>query len=218
MFGQESSFSATNRCHNLVSVETETLVELPSRLEPLSNVRSTLIQSSLLSLKDHLHFERYLELLDPTHRAAILETLAPEWLPGEVGIAHYAACDGLELGAAQLHAIGTEVGERIQGSFISLLLHNARGELMTPWVPLGQFKRLYERLLQGGGVRIIRLGPKQAVVDVRRLALCRFDYFRAGFCGVIACAVALGNGRSPSVRVDHATGPDRRCLFKCPWM
>ncbi|HEX6242117.1 MAG TPA: hypothetical protein VFZ61_14505 [Polyangiales bacterium] len=198
-------------------METETLVELPSRLEPLRHVRSTLIQSSLLSLKQRQYFEPYLALLEPAHRAHILETLAPEWMPSEVAMAHYAACEALQLSPAELHAIGEEVGERIQGSFISLLLHNARSEGLSPWVPLGQFRRLYERLLQGGGVRILRHGPREAVVDVRRLALSRFDYFRAGFCGVIACAIKLGGVRSPSVRVENATGHELRCVFKCTW-
>ena len=200
-----------------MSVETETLVELPSRLTPLLHLRSTLIQSSLRCLKDRHYFEQYLELLDPAHRARILETLAPEWMPFEVGMAHYAACEALELSPAELRAIGEEVGQRIQGSFITLLLHTAQSEGLSPWVPLGQFKRLYERLLQGGGVRIVRVGPNEALVDVRRLALSRFAYFRAGFCGVIGCAIKLGGVRSPSVRVENPTGHELRCVFRCTW-
>jgi hypothetical protein len=198
-------------------VETDTLVELPSRLQPLTSIRSTVLQSSLVTLKDRNHFEHYVQLLDESYRAEILETLAPEWLPGEVGLAHYAACDALDLSPRELHTIGEEVGERIQGRFITLLLHNAHAAGLTPWVPLGQYQRLYERLVQGGGVRIVRVGLQEAVVDLRRLALCKFAYFRAAFCGVLSSLIKLGSGRSPSVRVDNASGYELRCAFKCAW-
>src|ERR1700712_3501036 len=87
----------------------------------VSSVRSTLLQSSLATLKVHGHFERYLQLIDPSYRDIILDAIAPSWLPIEAGIAHYHACDELRLDPEQLIVIGESVGERMQGPFMDAL-------------------------------------------------------------------------------------------------
>lgn len=199
-------------------VEHETLIALPATTGRLTTVRSTLIQSSLATLRKRGHFERYLQLIDPKHKAGLLETLAPEWLPVELGIAHYQACDSLGLSSAELHEIGEDVGHRIQGAFIATLVRNARTLGLTPWVPLGQFKRLRERLMEGGAVGLTKTGPKDAVVDLRNVQLCKFEYFRVAFCGVITSAIKLGAGKSVRVRVTSVSNFDQRCVFACSWV
>ena|SRR5688572_1581162 len=196
----------------------ETLIALPSSVSPVTSIRSTLIQSSLNTLRKRGHFERYLERLDPRHRATLLETLAPEWLAVDVAIAHYAACDALALGAAELLEIGEDVGARIQGTFIATLVRKARTVGLTPWVPLAQFQRLWERLIQGGAVGVAKLGPKDCAVDIRLLPLCEYDYFRAAFCGVVASGIKLGAGRSVHVREQGVSAFGQRCVLKAAWV
>lgn len=197
---------------------SEVVIALPERITPVHGVRSTLLQSSLNTLRKRGHFEAYLAYLDPSHRAALLETLAPEWLSLELALAHYAACDALALDAGELQQLGEDVGERIQGTFIATLVRRARTLGLSPWVPLGQFERLWGRLMQGGAVGIVKTGPKDCTVDVRMLGLARYPYFRAGFCGVIASGIKLGAGKAVTVRVAPATAYDQRCVFKCSWV
>jgi hypothetical protein len=199
-------------------VEPEVLIALPGHVAPVTTIRSTLIQSSLNTLRKRGHFERYLGLVNPRHKAALLETLAPEWLPLEVAVAHYTACDALQLTSGELMEIGEDVGERIQGTFIGTLVRKARTVGLTPWVPLGQFQRLWERLITGGGVSLTRTGPKDCTVDCRMLELCQYNYFRAAFCGVIASGIKLGAGKAVTVRVHSAANFGQRCLFKCSWV
>jgi hypothetical protein len=196
----------------------ETLIALPGVIEPVRAVRSTLIQSSLDTLRRRGHFERYLALLDSRHRPTLLESLAPEWLSLDVAAAHYTACDALGLSSGELHEIGEDVGSRIQGTFIGTLVRKARTIGLTPWVPLAQFQRLWERLMQGGAVSVVKTGPKDCSVEIRSLALCDYDYFRAGFGGVVASGIKLGAGKSVTVRTSSFGQFGQRCLIKASWV
>lgn len=194
------------------------LIALPRVIPAVTGIRSTLIQSSLNTLRGRGHYDRYLTLLDPTHRSTLLETLAPEWLAPEAAAAHYAACDALGLSQAELHDIGEAVGERIQGTFIGTLVRRARTVGLNPWVVVPQFDRLRERLMLGGGTEVARVGPKDCTVDVRVLQLCRYAYFRAAFCGVLTSVLKLGAGKAVSARVTSAGGFEQRCVFRCSWV
>jgi hypothetical protein len=200
-------------------VYPEVLIALPpAPLPPVTAIRSTLIQSSLNTLRKRGHFERYSQLVSPHHRTTLLETLAPEWLSLEVASAHYAACDALELSQQELLDIGEVVGERIQGTFIGTLVRKARTVGLHPWVVLGQFDRLWNRLIEGGGVSLTQTGPKDGTVDTRNLPLCQYNYFRIAFCGVIASGIKLGAGKAGTVRAVNTGNYAQRCQFKCSWV
>jgi hypothetical protein len=198
-------------------VSLEVLISLPETLQPVSAVRSTLIQSSLESLRNRGHFDRYLKLVDPRFRERILGTIAPEWLDVGLALAHYEACDALALGHEELIEIGEAVGERIQGTFVAMIVRRARVLGLTPWVPLAQLQRLWDRLITGGGVSLVRTGPNEARVEVCLLPLAQFGYFRGGFSGVISSAIKLGAGRNVNIRVLPSVQYEQRCVFRCSW-
>ena len=166
-----------------------------------THVRSTLIQSSINSLRDAGHFDRYVELLDPAHREAVLHTLAPTWLPLEVGLAHYGACDALKLDSFQLRDIGERVGDRIQGTFLKTLTRGVRAVGITPWTLLNHFDRLWSRLFQGGSVELTRKGPKDVTIEIRGAVIPRFEYFRVGFCGVVRNGFKFVGVANPYVNI-----------------
>jgi hypothetical protein len=60
-------------------------------IRPLSAVRSTLLQSSLATLRQRGHYARYLSLLDARDRETIVAELAPSWLPCDIAVKHYSA-------------------------------------------------------------------------------------------------------------------------------
>lgn len=176
------------------------------------------MQSSLNALRKHGHFSRYVEMVDPRHRARILDSLAPEWLPLEVGDAHYRACDALALSAEQMQRMGEDVGDRIQGTFLGTIVRRARVAGLTPWLPLSHFHRLWERLMLGGGVALYKTGPKDARVEINMLPLARYNYFRVGFCGVITAGIKLGAGRAVNVRLDTSRDYSQRLIFNAAWV
>jgi hypothetical protein len=199
-------------------VSVEVLIALPEVLRPVTAVRSTLIQSSLESMRKRGHYDRYLTLVAPAYRARILETIAAEWLDMDLALAHYTACDALGLGHDELLEIGEGVGEYIQGTFVAMIVRRARVLGLTPWVPLAQFQRLWDRLMTGGGVSLTRTGPNEARAEACLLPLAQLGYFRTAFCGVIASAIKLGAGKNVKVRVLPSVQYEQRCVFRCSWV
>lgn len=181
-------------------MENEIIIPHAAVITPAHNVRSTLIQSSLKFLHERGHFERYLRLLAPEHREIIIGTLAPTWMPIAVGIAHYRACDELELDAAELIAIGEAVGDRIQGTFMTTLVHTARAAGVTPWVLFKRFDRMWGRIFQGGSVQIRKVGPKDIAIEVRAAQLSQFAYFRTAFTGVVRAGFKVVGVRASYVK------------------
>jgi hypothetical protein len=147
--------------------------------------RSTWIISSVRSLQERGHYDRYLELLSAEHHDAVLLSVAGVWLPMAVARAHYEACQRLELSKDEQTAMGLAVGDRGQGSLLSTVVMAARGAGVTPWTILPQFQRLWLRGANGGAMSVTALGPKEAKVETVGCELFDIDYFRVAFGGVL---------------------------------
>lgn len=199
-------------------MQEECIIDRPRQLTGVRQVRSTLLQSSLNSLRELQLYDRYLERLDPAFREAIVASMAPEWLPLEMAEAHYQACEELELSSEEMLRIGEHVGNRIQGTFLATVVRRARNVGLNPWLPLGHFERLWARLMVGGGVSLYKLAPKDARVEIHNLPLARFDYFRVAFRGVISSGIQLGAGRSVTVKLTNAQMPESRLVFHAMWV
>jgi hypothetical protein len=163
---------------------------------PVRRVRSTLLQSSLGFLRARGHYDRYIEVLDPRHREAILGSLAPAWMPVEILLAHYAACDALHLPLPERIALGEGVGERVQGAFMKTIIQGARAVGVTPFTLLERFDALWERVFLGGSTEVTRLGPKDASVEFLHTLVPRFEYCRTAFAGIFRAGIKLGGGRT----------------------
>jgi hypothetical protein len=181
----------------------------PAALGTVSAVRSTLVTTSLDSLRARGLDRAYVVRLPAAHREALLTAVAGTWLPFEAARAHYEACDGLGLDTNEKIAVAMEVGDRVHGTFLGLLMRAARTSGVTPWTALAQAARLYGRLFCGGGVAVTRRGPKDARVDLVGNALCDIEYFRVGVRGVHMAALRLFCRRivaqePPGFRSPHA--------------
>lgn len=173
---------------------SEIIVPLPAPIERLpvaTEIRSTLLASSLQSLKARGHWERYNELLPTEHRDAILHCIAGEWLPLSVGFAHYETCDRLGLSIEQQREIGEDVSRRIHETFLGVVLQVAKGVGVTPWTILPKGNQIYARILRGGGTRVSKLGPKDASIEVYKLPLLEIPYFRIATCGIYQAAIGM---------------------------
>jgi len=173
----------------------------PTRLA--TAVRSTLLQSSLGFLRTRGHLDRYLLVLDPANKEAILGSIAPAWLPIELAVAHYGACDRLDLSLEERVALGEAVGERIQGPVMKTITRGARAVGVTPFTLLTRFDSLWGRLFQGGSIQVTKTGPKDIEVEILGARVSRFAYFRTGFTGLARAGL-----RVTGVRVAYVhTGP-----------
>jgi hypothetical protein len=199
-------------------LEKEVIIAHLSPLKAASHVRSTLLQSSLNFLRERKHFERYFALVDVVHRDTIVSSLAPNWLPIEVGLAHYRACDELRLDADELVAIGEAVGDRIQGTFMKTLVQTARSAGVTPWVLFKRFDRMWERLFQGGSVEVTKVGPKDLTIEVRGCPVAQFNYFRTGFTGVVRAGFKFVGVRAAYVNQSPWDAKLGRFVMRAAWV
>src|SRR5690349_21822232 len=77
--------------------DAQVIVPFPPTIEAVRHVRSTLILSSLAVLRERGLQGAYLAELPLAYHGAILEAVAGAWMPIDVGLAHYVACDALGL-------------------------------------------------------------------------------------------------------------------------
>ncbi len=160
---------------------------VPDRLyAPIAtHIRSTMVTSSVASLKARGFYEAYVANLPADLRVEIPATVAGFWLPIDKGIVHYEACDRLRLPVADLLEIGASVGDRSTKSALSLVTKLAAGSGATPWTILSNARRLWERAFQGSSIGAFKLGPKEARLEMIGWPLARIEYNRVSMRGIL---------------------------------
>jgi hypothetical protein len=169
----------------LSRAEEETICEHRSAGGPtVTHVRGTLLASSLHILKDAGHYDAYLKRLPDEFHERVLYTLAMSWVPIDVAMAHYSACDALALDDAELNRIGLLVSTRYADSFLGTMLRTSRqAGLEAPWMALRAQTRIWDRVYIGGSIGIYRTGPKDGISEKRGLPLAQIRYFRGTYLG-----------------------------------
>ena len=157
--------------------------------EPVVRVRSTLLSASVLVLRERAMWDQYWAQLGDEDRPKIDGLVAGTWLPIELAVAHYRACDRIGLDPRQVSDNGLAVGRRIQGTMLQTAVRLATGS--NPWVGLSLFPRLWKRVFIGGSVAIWKIGPKDARVEVSAMPLSEIPYFRHSYQGLVLEAFGL---------------------------
>jgi hypothetical protein len=182
----------------------------------LRRVRSTLLSSALVELRARGLYDRYWGYLDPSARPPMESIIAGVWVPVDLAMAHYEACERLELSPQVAFEIGAGVGKRIHDTIFSVLTRAARGAGVTPWTAIQIYTRLYARTFDGGEVRVYKAGPKDAEIDIQRMPLLRFGYFRQSWLGVHRVG-ALLFAQQVFIRLTLHRDPDS-VTFKLSWV
>lgn len=172
----------------MVAEGPQTVVDHVSPAGPtLLQVRGSLLVSSLQTLRELRLYERYLAHLPAPLQQPVLFALASSWVPCEVALAHYGACEAMELTEQELQAVGEHVAQRILATFLATLLRGTRmvGAGVRPLVALQYYPRLWDRLLQGGSCSITQTGPKDVVIESRGVPMFRYRYFRLAYMNLI---------------------------------
>ena len=170
---------------------TEVMLPLPQPIAAARNARSTVLLSSVAAVTAKGLEARYFGALAPQFHETMRGALAGVWLPFDVAIAHYRACDALGLTAEQQADMGRAVEQRIRGTLLGTAVRMAKGAGVTPWLVLPQLQRFWERAFDGGGLTVIKSGPKDARIDVVRFPLNDIAYFRHSLRGVCCGIVDL---------------------------
>jgi hypothetical protein len=147
--------------------------------------RSTWLSSSMRALRERGLRERYLALLPPADRETIGSLVVGVWLPVSVAIAHYDACEALGLTEIDMLALGADVSRHAQGSVLSVAVTVAKGAGVTPWTIITRYPGIWSRTWIGGGCSVLKLGPKDARLEIGGWPCARTRYCRVAMRGVL---------------------------------
>jgi hypothetical protein len=185
-------------------------------LTVVTHIRSTLLVSSLSTIKEAGLLDRYNNHLAPAQRAEMAGLLAGAWVRAELAEAHYLACEGLGISPAQQFELGRAVGLKIDKTIASTVLSAAKQMGATPWVFLSQVGRLYPRLVMGGAIACYRLADKEAVLEHHKSPLFRIAYLRNAYRGAIQ-AICERFCTKAYVKPRDASEDGMRITFRVSW-
>lgn len=182
----------------------ETILPFPEKIEPLRNVRSTIIIAGVANVKLWGRFDDYEKHIPQEHRATLLEAVAGGWVHVDAAFAHYRACEALGFAASEQAAFGKKSLERIGETMVGTAFRLARKAGATPWLLLPQIHRFWSRAYDGGGVAVYKIGPKDARLDLVDFSLCEFPFYRRalgawvdGLVSLFSSRVFVKEGRAP---------------------
>lgn len=185
---------------------------------PVTAVRNIVIQSSLAQLRDAGQYERYVALVPSDVLADLLSRLGPGWIPVELALAHYQACEGLSMTDGELAASGMAVGNRLQDSILVSSSKKVRDEDFDLWSSMHQLHRMWPRLYQGGSVQVVKFGPKDQLLEQRGFPMNRFRYFRLAQIKALAAAYAALGAQFSRLEIDHYDPLRGEVVYRLCWL
>lgn len=198
-------------------INEEILVPFAAPLEsllPATTVRSTLLASSIRAIRKCERYDEYVANLPAAWHDLPLRAIAGLWLPIEAGVAHYRACDALRLSTEEQVANGRETGDRIHGTFLGTMVRAAKTAGATPWIALGSTNKLYERLFEGGGCCVTKVGPKDARLEMACNAVTGLEYFRNALRGLYQTGIELFCTKAYVTEIGHT---ESSCKMRISW-
>ncbi|MGZ3421732.1 MAG: hypothetical protein ACXVEF_31080 [Polyangiales bacterium] len=166
-------------------MQEEVVLALPKPLLATTQVRSTLICASIQSLRQRGLYDAYLaELTEPQRQDAMALT-AGSWLPVQTAVNHYLACDRLPLSDSDRITIGGDVARRVQHSLLNLLVRLSREGGATPWSVVTSAEKLRAQTWKGGGIHVVKTGPKDMRLSWHQQPCAQSTHFRLGFVGIV---------------------------------
>lgn len=154
-------------------------------------VRSTLLCFGLQELRARGRIEDYRRALPAWAQEPIFQAVAGVWLPCDLVMAHFAACESLDLSAQEAFDIGGASGRKLAASSLGALARMATHVGASPATILAVYHRLWSRVFDGSAVDIAEVGPKEVTIAYRDLPIARFSYCRNGLRGANDSAFRL---------------------------
>jgi hypothetical protein len=169
----------------------EVVLPFPTPLAECSEFRTTWLSSSLAAMKDLGLFEQYRSELPAPFHEPVLYSVAGAWGPVEVAVEHYAACDRLNLPYSQVVELSRAVTRRLHDTSLSTVVRLVKQSGATPWHAMLQLNRFWERVWRGGGVRVTKLGPKDAIIEFGGWPLATSAYVQKAMPAITEAVLSL---------------------------
>lgn len=186
-------------------------------IRPCSAIRNVVIQSSLAQLQEEGYYERYLKHIDPRTLEELKLTLSPGWTPIAVAHAHYQACDDIGLTQDEIANLGQRIGKKLHET---TLIHSAKrnpGADFELWEATGALYRVWARTYEGGSCQVVRIGPKDKLVELRGFSLSRHRYYRIAQLYGIGSAYQSFGIRLESLKIVNYNPTADELTFRFIW-
>ena len=201
--------------------EPELFVPFPEsiRTAPLTTaIRSTTIITSRRGLKERGYFDAYKKHMPVASEGALEHTVAGIWLPIELGADHYAACDALMLSRTEQRELGGLALRRLRDTLMGTMAKSlGSAGIVSMWDVLRRYHTFFAVNFKGGGSRVWKVGPKDALLEIAGLPLARIPYLRHAYGGL------LGEGARFFVKTSLVAEVPRLCSdtslgFRVSWV
>ncbi len=133
--------------------------------------------------------ERFRALLPPDLELAWGGMTTDEWIPLDLALRAYAACDALNLSAAEQIDLGRFVSQANNGVLVSTMVRLVGKLGATPWTALRHVDRMWRRSNRGGAVAVYKLGERAARLDVWKCPLAGSPFFVTSMRGAIGAGM-----------------------------
>jgi hypothetical protein len=158
----------------------------------VKEMKGTILVSSLRGVREGGHFDAYLAKLAPRDADAIQLVVAGEWVPIDLVLTHYRACDALGLPPPEIVRMGIAIAHRTHSNVFATVAKIAKTSGVTPWTGLARLQHVFEGHFRGGGgTRVVKLGPKEARVELLAFPLMGIPWCRYGWRGTITANAEL---------------------------
>lgn len=192
------------------------MLALPKPVVPARHARSTVLLGSIATVRDAGRFDEYASRLPAAHRDALLNMVAGSWIPMDTALAHYETCEALALPIDQQIANGRSTFDRTSGTLIGTALRMAKETGVSPWTVFPYYQRFWERGYDGGGISIVKVGPKEARLDLVAFRLADSRYYRNAVRGLLAGVTDLFC-RKTYVTEKHGARAPASVTFRVQW-
>jgi hypothetical protein len=158
------------------SLQGEVVVDYHSPGGPrIRSVRGVMLLSYTERLKAFGHYDRYVAALPADRRDELLYTTAMSWVPAELAMLHFAACDSLALDEQELLEHGGKTASSVGPSMLGTLL---RAVGTTPLTALTAVGRVWDRIHEGGSCYAVQTGPKDLHMEQRGNPMAHSRFYR----------------------------------------
>jgi hypothetical protein len=161
------------------------------RVAPATHVRGTVVLGSQKALRTRGLYGRYIEAVAPAFRDELNSMTGNRWVPMDVCLAHYLACDAMALEKGTIFEIGGDAGRFDTETMLSNVFKLTREVGVTPWTAFPHTNRLMARTWRGSTAGVFKTGPKEARVEWIGQPAAVIPYFRHGFGGFIHGIITL---------------------------
>jgi hypothetical protein len=169
--------------------ERELFVPFPESMRTAPEttaIRSTTVIVSRQGLKERGYFDEYKKHISAESEAALEAAVAGVWLPIALGADHYVACNALKLSLSEERELGGLALRKLRDTLMGTMAKTlGAAGIVSLWDVLRRYHTFFAANFRGGGSRVWKVGPKDAILEISGLPLVRIPYLRHAYGGLL---------------------------------